>query len=76
MYRFTVCGRGEFPYDMLRKEQCHPASQGDSDSMSYNVIRLTAQKYKELRAINLIGNTPPNRKEWESFGWHVMAQLH
>ena len=71
--RFTVEGRGEFPADMLRTDQCWPASveaasgvaahygaHGPTDIGQRAITLETAAKYA------------PNRQRWLSFGWRVL----
>ena len=65
--RFTVSGDFSFPIDMLRFDQCFPASQED--------VRAISQK-DSIREVNLIqyheGKTSrvtPAR--WRSFLWEV-----
>lgn len=63
---FTVTGRGDFPFDMLRHDRCFPATSEDAaklerpDSPTQRAIRLIASTYAEIT---------PDR--WESFGWKV-----
>lgn len=71
---FTVEGRGDFPLDMLRYDECWPA---DGDS----ALRLI-KKDKEDRApgettfrqVNLRTNRSVNihPKRWDSFNWKVV----
>jgi hypothetical protein len=62
---FKVRGSGEFPYDMLRYDQCYPMTTDDA-------VRLG---YGGRRDVVLISNTDrmrrvgPTIKRWESFGW-------
>jgi hypothetical protein len=62
---FTVDGKGEFPYDMLRYDLCWPASEGDSLGLhaTYGIPRI----------INLKGLKPPTVRRWASFGWTVLS---
>jgi hypothetical protein len=63
---FTVTGRGDFPFDMLRHNRCYPATSEDAaklerpDSPTQRAIRLVACTIAEIT---------PDR--WESFGWKV-----
>lgn len=63
---FTVTGRGDFPFDMLRHDRCYPATGEDAaklerpDSPTQRAIRLVACTVAEIT---------PDR--WASFGWRV-----
>lgn len=63
---FTVLGRGDFPFDMLRKDRCWPDTTGDAlalerpDSPTARAIRLTTDQ-----AANI------THDRWRSFGWVV-----
>jgi hypothetical protein len=70
---FFVEGRGRFPIDMLRYDDCWPvdtdsclaieSSQGDREPVGA-MWRIQ---------LNTISPTGPNVKRWESFGWKVLA---
>jgi hypothetical protein len=63
----TVSGRGEFPFDMLRYDQCYPA-----DAVTASMLATAGtdrhQRMMKFRTSNSI-NVHPAR--WESFGWKV-----
>lgn len=63
---FTVAGRGQFPFDMLRYDQCWPV--GSDDTVNLDAPE-TAEEYKKIRQVKLatFGNHTPAR--WSSFGW-------
>lgn len=66
--RFTVSGVGEFPFDMLRYDGCHPVSSTD----------VAAMFAKGRRDVNMIGYTTrrgdyPTKGRWESFLWRVTS---
>jgi hypothetical protein len=65
--RFTVVGRGEFPYDMLRYDSCCPDRSEDASAMRDGV----GQRQVQLRryAVNSGG---PTVERWQSFGWSVV----
>lgn len=70
VFEFTVRGRGEFPIDMLRYDQCCPKSQDDVRTM---VDRLTE---REVRLRMFSGSREgPTEERWASFGWPVVP-LH
>ena len=65
--RFTVSGAGAFPLDMLRVDQCWPASSGDAACIG-DAPTLTG-----FRAVMLETSAKyaPNRQRWRSSGWRV-----
>lgn len=65
--RFTIEGRGPLPFDLLRADQCWPASSRDAaqipaaDPIASRSLTLeTAAKYA------------PNRRAWALAGWKVV----
>lgn len=66
---FIVQGRGEFPFDMLRKDECYPAD-GVTVSMLASAAHdrhLRSMKFRTARSINI------HAERWESFGWRVVS---
>lgn len=57
--RFYVRGRGHFPLDMLRYDECWPATGEDAAKMDE----------KDLRTIQLATITRPTKARWSSFPW-------
>ena len=68
--KIVVEGTGEFPFDMLRYDACHPASERDSGEMGRT-------EYDSPRSIRLIMTTgadrDPTTDRWASFGWLVIG---
>lgn len=64
---FTVEGRGAFPYDMLRYDQCWP---------KYERETIALDRQTDLRTITLVTDAPttPTHGRWESFGWRVTEE--
>lgn len=62
---FTVKGKGSFPIDMLRFDQCWPRSPHDVTAMLND---------HEERSVNLRGLAGPTSGRWASFGWYVTHQ--
>ena len=63
---FTVTGRGSFPFDMLRWDQCYP--QGPDD-----VANLDVGQRREIKLVH-VGDRrhwEPTKDRWASFGWSV-----
>jgi hypothetical protein len=67
-FEFTVWGRGEFPVDMLRYDQCWPSAESHSARFSDRHMRDEAGG----RHITLTGLREPTTARWESFGWQVL----
>lgn len=65
LYVFTVKGRNNFPYDMLRYDRCYPKSESESVLLSDMIDRD--------RTITLMSSVkPPTNDRWKSFGWQVI----
>lgn len=67
---FTVEGEGEFPFDMLRYDGCHPATEPSSHKLNTSrderrEVVLTSRSRQEHWA--------PNKQRWERFGWSVKS---
>lgn len=64
--RFSVEGAGQFPFDMLRYDECVPETEHDSYALLQD---------DERRAVRLVryGRTErgPTVGRWESFLWRV-----
>lgn len=68
---FTVVGRGEFPFDMLRYDACWPKTGDDAGAMHYD--NVTREGIREVRRVTLCsdGRGAPTFGRWSSFGWSV-----
>jgi len=62
-FKITVEGIGQFPYDMLRYDQCFPFTETDSANISLRY---------EKRQVTLRASMPPTRERWQSFMWRVV----
>lgn len=60
-FRYSVHGRGAFPFDMLRYDLAWPATQDD-------VVALTVETE---RGVRLRGLKEPTPERWATFGWRV-----
>lgn len=69
--RFTVRGNYPFPTDMLRRDQCYPATEQDAVTLR----ELCENARSPDRDISLISGhgAGPSVKAWESFCWVVVA---
>lgn len=64
---FTVEGRGEFPFDMLRYDQAWPHSEFNDSPQLRGGIEAP------LRQVTLrCDGNPPTVGRWQSFGWKVI----
>jgi hypothetical protein len=73
-YEFEVMGKGVFPIDMLRHDQCFPMGPEDSANMEnpYEAV----ERFGDVRHVRLCAVSHPNFKptegRWASFGWPVV----
>lgn len=71
MYNFTVQGEPMFPFDMLRRDQCYPATAQDVTEM----IRAIPVGYDgpvTVHRIQMYSAKHPNAAKWQSYGWDVI----
>lgn len=66
--RFTVTGRGGFPFDLLRIDQCWPATPADA-----SFIDVAAEDPNGARSVVLetAVKYAPDRRRWALAGWRV-----
>lgn len=62
---FYVQGRGQFPFDMLRRDRCFPATEADAGKLGERWTWRTVELRTDLREF-----TPAR---WSSFGWTATA---
>ena len=67
---YTVEGRGEFPFDMLRRDCSYPNSEQDSTAIGRVMHLIDAPRRVTLHAPAL---RYPNDARWASFGWRVIG---
>ena len=72
--RFAVKGRGGFPLDMLRHDQCYPATSEDAHLIGE--VLDYARETPGPHEVTLYCNQDrafgtPNERRWASFGWKV-----
>lgn len=62
---FMVEGKGKFPFDMLRYDQCFPCDGWSAHNISVDT--------PDLRTVKLIciSSTGITAARWASFGWYV-----
>lgn len=63
MHEFTVRGAGEFPFDMLRYDECYPKTGDD-------VASMLASRRREVTLITH-RRFGPTSNRWASFMWSV-----
>lgn len=68
-WRFIVVGCGDFPFDMLRYDECFPVDEGEARDM---VIHNLEQRTVRLERWSTHPR-PPTERRWESQGWRVIA---
>jgi len=71
-YEYTVVGKRDFPYDMLRYDACWPrtaqaASRLEAPRAPRNAIHLDPTR--EVDLVSLV--KPPTVARWQSFGWYI-----
>lgn len=71
-WEFTVEGRHDFPFDMLRYDQCWPKREAE-DSSRLGYWRPTKSTAGSTRQVTLIGLSAPTLGRWDSFGWKVLS---
>ncbi len=71
--RFTVEGTGEFPLDMLRSDQCWPASADDAARIgAHHAMADPGGVRARTVTLETAAKYAPNRQRWLSFGWRVI----
>ena len=68
--RFTVRGRGPFPFDMLRYDGCHPENQADVSAM----MKSDGRDVKLMMYHRPGEPDTPNRDRWASYTWNVVEE--
>lgn len=72
-YTYIVTGSGQFPFDMLRYDSCHPKHEADSGEIERSCrvrARYSGPMVRNFR-VTLVGPREPTRARWASFGWTV-----
>jgi hypothetical protein len=72
IFRFTVTGKGRFPYDMLRYDECYPAPGADAEQLHpvHSGVRSI-----QLQTLQPTLQWEPTVARWRSFGWSVVPTL-
>lgn len=69
LHKFSVCGVGRFPIDMLRYDACYPASEQDSAMID----DIREPRVIELVAVHHSKAFTPTVARWGSFCWRVVS---
>lgn len=70
---FTVTGKGEFPLDMLRYDQCYPKREGEDVRAVYESVRGFSHHSMPWQVtLVTVKDSAPTVGRWESFGWSVL----
>ncbi len=66
LWRYTVTGQGEFPFDMLRYDQSWPETSPDAAA----ITNPSAVPENPNRSVTLLTYNPrPEFDRWRSFVW-------
>lgn len=71
-YRITVSGKGNFPLDMLRYDECWPRDALDAARIAPELPVTAHEEFRlwaDPRIIVLYSNKYPTEQRWLSFGW-------
>lgn len=71
LFKFSVIGKGEFPFDMLRCDTYYPADSTSAAQLNqyYTTPHNLRQVHLLCRSLNI--NWQPTFDRWRSFGWVV-----
>lgn len=70
-FRYTVEGRGEFPFDMLRYECSYPASEQESRLLTSQASIRAGRRSVALVHFDTWKGWTPAEDRWKSFLWRV-----
>lgn len=75
---FTVEGKGAFPVDMLRYDQCWPIDPESTLAIEHSLRpeTLSKEERRRVRRVTLAthGWNKPTRERWRSFLWNVTGE--
>ena len=66
---FSVQGRGAFPVDMLRYDECYPASEREAGKLEHHE---RGHRTVTLRAKHETPYYSLTEERWASYGWTVL----
>lgn len=68
---YTVQGRGDFPLDMLRYDECDFANEAErASALGHHVPSTHTPGRRNINMVSESGRQPTVAR-WESFGWTV-----
>lgn len=75
----VVTGKLAFPIDMLRYDQCFPASEQDAIKIENSISKAQLHDLKNINTswsitINKKGSNPFSVERWQSFGCDIQPQ--
>lgn len=71
-HRFKVWGKTAFPIDMLRYDNCRPATVQDSAKIARSQKQAPGELvFVELFSVTTDKNWRPAADRWREFGWVV-----
>lgn len=72
-HRVEVTGKGMFPIDMLRHDQCFPISESDSEIIRHSFRIIRSDDVDRIVALGHWGPSSwsPTAERWKSYGWTV-----
>lgn len=73
MYKCTVKGKGYFPVDMLRYDQCWPTNEDDVMNIVTTFCpNLTQDDLERSYEVSVCTFGGFNKRRWRSFGWIII----
>ncbi len=73
-HEIHVMGRGLFPLDMLRRDQCFPLDEGEAQRLYYHLDSVDSKDGREVIRLGTMQRRlwMPTVERWKSFGWTVV----
>lgn len=70
LHIFSVTGKGRFPLDMLRYDQCWPRAAEDAEAIGMNLSSLNPREVTSVILLVAWAHGPTIDR-WRSFGWEA-----
>lgn len=74
-WHYAVYGTGRFPMDMLRYDQCWPATESDSYLVQQEATSAPDDYLTRPRVVRINGISAPTVARWKSHGWRVIESM-
>ena len=69
----VVEGSGQFPFDMLRYDDCIPRHESEMHKLDFKMWDPTSREKRRIELTRFSANgEPPTEERWRSFGWRVV----